>query len=132
MWRLTINERQTSQAPKSSWEHVPHNGTVWCVTVPNGTLLVRRGGKPVVTLNTHRFMSVVEGTALGGEAKIALSFGWLGDVEQIDYMTRAKARASWALGFGVAEHEITTGHMYFTPVPILPDYSCALHGKIYR
>lgn len=86
----------------------------------------------VVTGHTHRFMSVVEGTALGGEAKIALSFGWLGDVEQIDYMNRAKARASWALGFGVAEHEVKTGHLYFTPVPILPDYSCALHGRVYR
>lgn len=32
---------------------VPYTGTVWCVTVPNGTLVVRRNGRVTVTQNTH-------------------------------------------------------------------------------
>lgn len=31
---------------------VPYNGKVWCVTVPNGTIIVRRNGKVVVTGNS--------------------------------------------------------------------------------
>ena len=86
----------------------------------------------VVTGHTHRLMYVVEGTALGNEPKVAASFGWLGDVERIDYMHRAKARASWALGFGVGTYNPKTGFMYLTPVPILPDYSCCINGTVYR
>lgn len=86
----------------------------------------------VITGHTHRLMYVVEGTALGDEPKVAASFGWLGDVDAIDYMHRAKANASWALGFGVGTLEPKTGHIYFTPVPILPDYSCCVNGTVYR
>jgi len=77
-------------------------------------------------------MYVVEGTALGNEPKVAASFGWLGDVERIDYMHRAKARAGWALGFGFGTYQPKTGFMYLTPVPILPDYSCCIHGQVLR
>lgn len=86
----------------------------------------------IVTGHTHRFMSVVEGTALGGEPKVASSFGWLGDVERIEYMNKAKARAGWALGFGIGHHDPKTGFIYLTPVPILPDYSCCVQGQVFR
>jgi len=132
MYRMTINTRDLSCVKESAWSVEHHVGPVWCVTVPNHTLLVRRGGKTVVTMNTHRFMTVVEGTALGNEPKVAASFGWLGDVERIDYMHRAKARAGWALGFGFGTYQPKTGFMYLTPVPILPDYSCCIHGQVIR
>ena len=31
---------------------VPYNGRVWCVSVPNGTIIARRNGKPAVTGNS--------------------------------------------------------------------------------
>jgi hypothetical protein len=86
----------------------------------------------VVTGHTHRFASVVEGTALGKACKGAWSFGWLGNVEAVEYMCLAKARASWALGFGIGQHDPDTGYMYMTPIPILPDYSCCVNGKVVR
>jgi len=33
---------------------IPYDGKVWCVSVNNGTLLVRRNGKVCVTQNTHQ------------------------------------------------------------------------------
>lgn len=86
----------------------------------------------IVTGHTHRMMYVVENNALGTGAKVAASFGWLGDVGQIDYMNKAKARSSWALGFGVGYLEPASGYTYLVPVPILPDYSCMVNGVLYR
>lgn len=86
----------------------------------------------IVTGHTHRFMQVVEGTALGNEPKVAASFGWLGDVKKVEYMNVAKARASWALGFGIGQHDPKTGFMYLTGIPILPGYSCCVSGKVFR
>jgi hypothetical protein len=52
---LTISgKRNLHETTADSWSRVPYDGTVWCVNVNNGTLLVRRSGKPIITLNTHR------------------------------------------------------------------------------
>ncbi len=72
----------------------------------------------VITGHSHRFQLVVEGNALG-ESKLSASFGWLGDVDQIDYMHEARANKDWALGFGVFRHDPTTGVVYVQPVPIV-------------
>jgi hypothetical protein len=53
---LSITPRQQTTVGKKSWEKVAYNGNVWCVSVKNGTLLVRRNGKAVVTLNTHKLL----------------------------------------------------------------------------
>ncbi len=58
---LTLNERNTAIAKaaypekglKGSWSKKPYSGIAWCVSVPNGALVVRRGGKTTITLNTH-------------------------------------------------------------------------------
>lgn len=86
----------------------------------------------VITGHTHRMQFVVEANALGTSPKVAASFGWLGDVEQIDYMNLAKARSSWALGFGIGYYEAETQYTYFTPVPILPGYRCVVNGTLYK
>jgi predicted phosphodiesterase len=84
----------------------------------------------VVTGHTHRLVYVVEGNAVG-DAKLSASFGWLGDVNQIDYMHRAKAKKDWALAFGVGYEDTQTGHTFLVPIPIV-DYRCVFNGKLYK
>jgi predicted phosphodiesterase len=86
----------------------------------------------VLTGHSHRLCYIVEGNAVG-EQKLSATFGWLGDVNQIDYMHEAKARKDWALGFGVGTLG-PGGLVYVTPVPILrkPSYSCCIDGQILR
>lgn len=50
---VTVNSRSTVRVDSSQWEKVPYDGIVWCVTVPNGTLVVRRGGRTAITQNCH-------------------------------------------------------------------------------
>jgi hypothetical protein len=82
------------------------------------------------TAHTHRLIYIVEGNAVG-EAKVSASFGWLGDVEKVDYMTRAKARKDWALGFGVGYEDKQTGHTFLVPIPIV-QYRCVFGGKLFK
>lgn len=128
---------------RREWKYTPykHHTRLGAVNFTHDVGVASRGAvfrsldlyqHSIVTGHTHRMMYVVEGTALGDAPKVAASFGWLGDVDQVDYMNLAKARASWALGFGVGQLDTTTGYIYLTPVPILPDYSCCVHGKVYR
>ena len=83
----------------------------------------------VVTGHTHRMAYIVEGDATG-KARVSASFGWLGDVNQVDYMQKASARKNWALGFGVGYLNTETGVTYLAPVPIV-NYSCVVEGKLY-
>lgn len=83
-----------------------------------------------VTGHTHRLCYVVEGNAVG-EHKVAAQFGWLGDVDQIDYMHRVKSEKDWALGFGTGHLDLASGIVYLTPVPIVR-YTCCVNGKVYR
>lgn len=51
--RVGVSRASCSQRQGFNKGLVPYEGKVWCVSVPNGTLLVRRNGKTVVTQNTH-------------------------------------------------------------------------------
>jgi len=52
-YSLNILFRGYGVLKSSSASVVPYSGKVWCVTVSNGTLLVRRNGKVAVTQNSH-------------------------------------------------------------------------------
>ena len=56
-------------------------------------------------------------------------FGWLGDVEEIDYMNQVKARKEWSLGFGLGYLDTKTGVVYLVPVPII-NGTVLIEGKI--
>lgn len=84
----------------------------------------------VVSGHTHRLQYIVEGSAVG-DCKISATFGWLGDVEQVDYMVKAKARKDWALGWGMGYIDPTSGFVYLTPVPVIHNTVC-VNGKLYR
>ncbi len=83
---------------------------------------------PVNTGHTHRMAYVVEGDARGG-SQIATSFGWLGDVKQVDYMHQIKAQRNWALGFGVG-YMAPGGNVHLVPVPIV-NYTAVVEGRFY-
>lgn len=84
----------------------------------------------VVTGHTHRLAYVVEGNAVG-ELKLSAQFGWLGDVNQVDYLHKAKARKDWALGFGIGYINEKTGLVYLTPIPIV-NYTCVVNGQLFE
>lgn len=86
--------------------------------------------KSNLTGHTHRFAYVVEGNARN-EHKVSAQFGWLGDVEQVDYMHKATAKKNWALGFGIVYHDPKTGLGYVVPVPIV-NYTCCVSGRLFR
>jgi predicted phosphodiesterase len=85
----------------------------------------------VVIGHTHRFAYEVRGTATG-TPYLGAMFGWLGDrVAAAGYIHETASATDWALGFGVAyvrDDEMT----YVQPVPIMPDYSCMVGGKLYK
>jgi len=127
--------------PDNGWEFVPYRSDIKIGAV-HYTHDVGKTGRystfqtldqyqhSVAFGHSHRFSYVVEGNCTG-EQKVAAQFGWLGDVEQIDYMARAKARKDWTLGFGVSYMDRQTGHTFFTPVPIV-DGRCVVNGKLYK
>jgi predicted phosphodiesterase len=84
----------------------------------------------VTTGHSHRLCYVVEGNAVG-EYKLSAQFGWMGDINKVDYMNRATARKNWALGFGVGYLDPDTGIVYLTPVPIVRG-TCVVNGVLYR
>jgi predicted phosphodiesterase len=84
----------------------------------------------VVTGHTHRLQYVVEGDATG-QARVAASFGWLGDVKQVDYMNRASANKNWALGFGIGYLNQKTGAVHLVPVPVV-DKTVVVEGTLYE
>jgi predicted phosphodiesterase len=81
----------------------------------------------VVSGHTHRIGVAVEGN-IEGKRHIAASFGWLGDVNAIDYMSKAKVIKDWSLGFGVAYMDETTGFIYLQAIPVV-DYTVVFEGK---
>lgn len=83
----------------------------------------------IITGHTHRLQYIVEGNA-AGEVKLSAQFGWLGDVNQIDYMHKTTAKKNWALGFGIGYLNPRTKYVYMTPVPII-DYTCVVNGRLH-
>jgi hypothetical protein len=64
MWKVTIMKGRSSNGIASRWDdsHARHRlrveryeGTVYCATVPNGSLVVRRHGQPMVCGNSESF-----------------------------------------------------------------------------
>lgn len=84
----------------------------------------------VIIGHTHLLRYVVKGTAFG-VPHLGASFGWLGDVEKIDYRHSVKARRDYVQGFGTFRLDPETGYSWVTPVPIFGN-TCAVEGRIYK
>ncbi len=79
--------------------------------------------------HTHRMEMGFKGCA-DGNPTVAAMFGWLGDIEQVDYLHRIQAMRHWVLGFGVAFQE-PNGVMHINPVPII-NGTCVVAGRLIR
>lgn len=79
--------------------------------------------------HTHMLAYAVEGSARG-EAHVGAMFGWLGDINAVDYMYRIKALRNWAHGFGIAYIE-PDGTAHVVPIPIVKGAVC-VEGRIIR
>lgn len=84
----------------------------------------------IATGHTHRLAYMVEGDATGVH-KISAQFGWLGDVEAVDYMHKATARKNWVPGFGLMHYDPDTQFGYMVPIPIV-NYTCCVNGRLYK
>jgi Predicted ICC-like phosphoesterases len=84
----------------------------------------------VVTGHSHHMAYIVENDATGETPRVSAQFGWLGDTEQVNYMSRAKARKFWPQGFGYGYLD-EAGILYLVPAPIV-DGKAVVEGKVYR
>ncbi len=128
------------QLSENKWEYVPYKdatklGKVWLThdTGNTGRYTTYKAldtfQHPVVIAHSHRIAYAVEGNATG-EAIVGAQFGWLGDVEQVDYMHKIRANREWALGFGYGYLHKKTGYVSLVPVAII-DYTAVVEGKLY-
>lgn len=84
----------------------------------------------VVINHTHRIGYAVEGSNTGKRYVTAM-FGWLGDLNSIDYMHRDKANKDWSLGLGTGYLDTDTGYVYLVPIPMV-EYTVMIEGKLYK
>lgn len=56
---LTVNLRGVTTIDKHNVHIIPYEGKVSCVSVDNGTLVVRSKGKTIITQNTHRLCKYI-------------------------------------------------------------------------
>jgi len=83
----------------------------------------------VIIGHTHRLGYAVVGNA-AGKPHVGAMFGWLGDLDQIDYMHKASALRHWAHGFGLGYRQ-SNGNVLLVPVPIV-EGACLIEGRMVR
>jgi hypothetical protein len=86
--------------------------------------LIDFGGNLVIG-HTHRGGIAYQGESKGS-SHFCLNVGWLGDVDAIDYLHRAKALRDWQHGYGIVDQD-RTGYSWAQFVPILKG-RCVLDG----
>jgi len=84
----------------------------------------------IVIGHTHIMQFLIEANARG-KPHVGASFGWLGDVNRIDYKHLMKARKDFVLGFGTAHMRRDNGCVYINPHPIV-GYSCVVDGQLFK
>lgn len=136
-----ITEAELLELPQNDWEWYPYRTHT---TLGNLHLTHDVGGSgkyataraldtfqaSVVIGHNHAMQYFVGGDATGA-IQVGAQFGWLGDVNQVDYAHRIKALRNWHLGFGIGYHDTDTGEVWLVPVPII-DYTACVEGRIYH
>ncbi len=62
---------------------------------------------------------------------VSAQFGWLGDVDSIDYMHEVQAKRNWSLGFGIGYLDTSTSAVHLCPIPIV-NYRCVVEGELFK
>lgn len=83
----------------------------------------------VIIGHNHLLDYSVRGNA-HGTAHVGASFGWLGDLDKIDYRHRMKCRRDWTLGYGIA-YVRKDGVAFVSPKPIVR-YTSEIEGRLYK
>ena len=105
---ITVNLRNESLIDgKRNVSIVPYSGKVSCVSVDNGTLVVRSKGKTIVTQNTHRLCKYI--ARKSGRKFVWLETGCLCSLNP-EYMINP----NWQAGF--AQLEFRNGKLYNSKV----------------
>ncbi len=95
---ITVNKRSLTTISKQNVTIVPYSGKVSCVSVDNGTLVVRSKGKTIITQNTHRLAKYIARKA--GRKFVWLETGCLCSMEP-EYMLNP----NWQQGFAMIQFE---------------------------
>lgn len=77
--------------------------------------------------HSHR-ASVVYGGTVEGDVHVCMNVGWAGNVDDISYTSRPKAKREWTTGFGFC-YQTEDGVTWVTFVPII-NGRCVVDGKI--
>ena len=93
---ITVNKRSLTTISKQNVTVVPYSGKVSCVSVDNGTLVVRSKGKTIITQNTHRLAKFI--TRKAGRKFVWLETGCLCDLNP-EYVQDP----DWMQGFAAVE-----------------------------
>jgi predicted phosphodiesterase len=88
-------------------------------------------GHNVCIGHVHRIGYHVNGN-LEGDRHVGISLGWLGDLGAINYLHRDTITKDWALGFGLGYLNTANDYLPVSPIPILPDYTCVVHGRLFH
>jgi predicted phosphodiesterase len=137
----TVTTDKLLQLTENDWELVPYQDSikVGCVYYTHDT---GSGGKyptrialetfqhSVVVGHNHRMEYHVIGDATG-DHQVGAQFGWLGDVDKVDYLHRIKVKRLWSLGFGLGYMDEKTGVTHLVPVPIV-NYKVNVAGKEFK
>jgi len=122
---LTFNTRQNSRITSKHFSEVEYSGDVWCVTVPNHTLAVRRNGKTAITMNSHRLATTHKTYDIRNEVLRGYELGHMSDIASSG-MSYTNIH-NWAQGFAYGYIDGDEAHISL--VEIKPDYTCVVDGK---
>ena len=95
---LSVNRRPLLEVKPERFERVTGRGPMWCISVDNGTLLVRRNGKVCITQNTHDVQEMPKSLRGADKAIVGQSMGCLCRYDQ-PYMRGRPSK--WQQAFGV-------------------------------
>lgn len=74
-------------------------------------------GSSLAIGHVHR-MAIEHERTVDGHHRVGASFGWLGDIEAVDYRHRSLARREWAHGCGIGYLD-PSGHVHLQAVPFV-------------
>lgn len=79
--------------------------------------------------HVHAQTYVIKGN-MQGSTHVGASFGWLGDINQMTYMSKSRAMRNWSSGFGYG-YMSQDGNTYIVPAPLV-NYTVMVEGKLYQ
>lgn len=129
-WVLCVNKRSSFIRLHTTTSHkeVSYKGVVWCVSVHNGTLMVRRNGKVSITQNTHAIGQDTLQSPLRTLPTWAGNVGCLCDLSP-DYQRNKSNK--WEHGFCYGYFDKKTGDFWPTLCRVL-NHRFIAEGKEYK